>query len=135
MKRDTIKKGQKFRRLVIIKEVEPYIAPSSKKKYRKFLVQCRCGNKKKVRLGDLKFGKTQSCGCFKDEQANNRISNHFLIYKNKKLTLSQWAKKTKISKATLKSRIDILNWSVKKTLTEPIRILPKYKLRKNHLIK
>lgn len=56
-----IRKGYKYGRLTIIKEVEPDIYRD--RKLRKFLCQCDCGNKVEVRLERLRSGSTQSCGC------------------------------------------------------------------------
>lgn len=58
-KAKTIKTGQKFGHLTIIKEL-----PSQNKK-RVFLVQCECGKEKPVRLGNLLNGDTTSCGCMR----------------------------------------------------------------------
>lgn len=38
-----------------------------------FICECSCGNKKEVRLSNLKLGSTISCGCFGKEQ--RRIAN------------------------------------------------------------
>jgi hypothetical protein len=38
-------------------------------------------------------------------QANNRRSNHFIIYGNQRLTMAQWAKKEKISYVALYHRV------------------------------
>jgi hypothetical protein len=54
------------------------------------------------------------------EQANNRRSNHRLEYAGENLTLSQWAVKTGIGKATLRHRIAV-GWSVKDALTTEVK--------------
>lgn len=53
----TIKKGDVYNHLTIIKEVEP-----DKNNLRRFLCQCSCGNTKEVHLSHLRHGKTRSCG-------------------------------------------------------------------------
>lgn len=56
-----------------------------------------------------------------EEQRNNTRSNTFLTHKGQTLTISQWARKIGICKETIISRLYIYNWSVDKTLTEPIK--------------
>lgn len=60
-KRKDIKIGQKFGKLTIIREVNPYIDGKGKKK-RRFLVCCECGVQKEVNLGALLNGTTKTCG-------------------------------------------------------------------------
>ena len=56
-----IKKGDKYGRLTIVKEVE------RKNEKRRFLCKCDCGNEIIVALGNLRSGNTTSCGCKKKE--------------------------------------------------------------------
>ena len=56
-----IKKGDKYGRLTIVKEVK------QKNKKRRFLCKCDCGNEIIVTLGNLRSGNTTSCGCKKKE--------------------------------------------------------------------
>lgn len=55
-KRKEIAIGQKFGKLVILKEL------SSKNKKRYFLVKCECGKEKEVALANLLNGTTKTCG-------------------------------------------------------------------------
>ncbi len=61
-KKILIKGGERFGKLTIIKEIEPYISPSGKTRKRRVLCQCDCGNKTKVIYDNLKYGRTKSCG-------------------------------------------------------------------------
>src|SRR6516162_6561004 len=42
----------------------------------KVLCRCRCGNEKYVYLGNLRSGKSKSCGCFRDERVRATNSTH-----------------------------------------------------------
>lgn len=55
--------GEKYGRLTVLSEVEPYTSPSGKSKARKFLCQCDCGNQKEIVMRDLRNGSSKSCGC------------------------------------------------------------------------
>lgn len=61
-----IKKGEKFNRLTIIKEVKSHILPCGIKE-RKVLCLCDCGNKTEIFYNNLKRGKSKSCGCLRKE--------------------------------------------------------------------
>jgi hypothetical protein len=52
------------------------------------------------------------------EQCNNRRTNHYLVFNNEKLTITQWARKLGLPRKTLDNRIK-LGWSVEKALTTP----------------
>ena len=67
MRKLDIKIGEKFNRLTVLKEVEPYICPCGKKQ-RQVLVECECGVIKEVVYFCLKNGNTKSCGCLKKER-------------------------------------------------------------------
>jgi hypothetical protein len=67
--------GQRFGRLVVKEELDPYVAPSSGKKTRKYLCECDCGNKRHVLQNALRSGASQSCGCYRTERIpSNRDS-------------------------------------------------------------
>lgn len=51
------------------------------------------------------------------EQQNNRRNTVFLTFNNKTQTMSQWSEELKIDRHILWTRINKLNWSVKKALT------------------
>lgn len=57
--------GQRFGRLVVLREVENHISPSGTK-YRQWECQCDCGNKVNVLQTSLRKGATKSCGCLQD---------------------------------------------------------------------
>lgn len=58
--------GERYGRLVVLREVEPYIDGKGHK-IRLMECQCDCGNKAIVRLPQLRSGGTQSCGCLHKE--------------------------------------------------------------------
>ena len=64
-----VNEGDKYGRMIIISEINPYVSPSGKS-IRKFLCSCECGNTKEVDLGSLRDGSTQSCGCLRKENQN-----------------------------------------------------------------
>lgn len=69
VKRLVINQGDRYGKLTVIKEVEPYLLKSGKKGDRRFLVKCDCGSDEKiVRMMPMTRGDTHSCGCI-------RISN------------------------------------------------------------
>lgn len=61
--RREIKNGERYGRLVVIREVEP--RQNKREKVRRFLCQCDCGNTKIVAINHLVSGETKSCGCYK----------------------------------------------------------------------
>lgn len=52
------------------------------------------------------------------EQANNKCTSHFVTYKGKTKTITQWSESTGLSYATLLGRIK-RGWNVEKMLTTP----------------
>jgi hypothetical protein len=73
-----IKTGDKFGRLTIVQEVDPYIKPSGQKQ-RKFKCKCECGgSEKEYHLNHLVSGHSRSCGCLKKETSTrNLLDNHY----------------------------------------------------------
>lgn len=55
------------------------------------------------------------------EQQNNRRGNHWIEYDGERRTLTQWAEFLGISVFTLSMRLNTYGWSIKKTLTTPVR--------------
>ena len=55
--------GQRFGRLVVLGEAEPYFKNWTT--YRRWLCQCDCGTQKIIRQHCLKNGDTKSCGCYR----------------------------------------------------------------------
>jgi hypothetical protein len=74
-----IKQGDRYGRLTIIKESEPYIS-STGRPYRKFNCLCECGNEKNITLNSLRMGQTISCGCYNKEVTIKRSTSHGLSY-------------------------------------------------------
>lgn len=54
------------------------------------------------------------------EQMNNVRYNRIIEFRGKRLTMQQWADKTGISVATLRSRIVTNNWPIEEALTQPV---------------
>ncbi len=54
------------------------------------------------------------------EQSNNRRDNHFLIFKGKRQSISQWAREIGMEVDTLKARIGKLKWPTERALTTPL---------------
>jgi hypothetical protein len=64
MKKDLT--GQRFGKLVVIEETEPYYPPNyhiTQKRIRRWLCICDCGKETKVIQPSLLNGNTKSCGC------------------------------------------------------------------------
>lgn len=53
------------------------------------------------------------------EQANNKSSNRFLTLNGETHTVCEWSRIIGIDNRALRTRIDVLGWSVEKALTEP----------------
>lgn len=56
-------------------------------------------------------------GLQKKEQANNRITNRFVIWNGLKKTLAQWSDYMDIKYSTLRQRFYCYKWSIEKCLT------------------
>ena len=54
-------------------------------------------------------------------QANNKTNNNFITYKDKTLTLTQWADELRIYKETLRERIYSRGWTIEQALTTPVK--------------
>lgn len=68
-KRVEVKYGDRYGRLMIIEEVEPYIFPSGEKK-RRVKCKCDCGSTTIVRIDSLRKGDTLSCGCLQKQKVS-----------------------------------------------------------------
>lgn len=66
---------QVYGRLTVIEEADSHITPGGSKKTR-WLCKCECGNTKEINQGDLRNGKTQSCGCLQKELSVKRKTTH-----------------------------------------------------------
>lgn len=68
-------KGQRFGRLVVIRQDKPIIYPN-KRKITKWLCKCDCGNQIVTRADSLRNGRTKSCGCLHHETLLKNIKKH-----------------------------------------------------------
>lgn len=55
------------------------------------------------------------------QQARNKSNNINLTYQGKTQCLTDWARELNISRLALRSRIQVLGWSVERALTTPVR--------------
>jgi hypothetical protein len=63
--------GKRFNRLIVVGLGNP-----TKSGQKTWLCICDCGNAKEVRHGDLRNGKSLSCGCIQKEELKNRSRIH-----------------------------------------------------------
>ena len=66
--------GQRFGRLVVVGEAEPYRAPGGHS-LRSVRAYCDCGNEVTVTLNSLKSGLSASCGCYRTELAVSAVKH------------------------------------------------------------
>lgn len=66
-----IKKGDRFGRLTIIRELKR----RSKDGHKIYICKCDCGNIVEVRSKELLNGDTISCNCYRKEQVRKRYKN------------------------------------------------------------
>jgi hypothetical protein len=71
----TVTPGQRFARLVVLDEGEPYVWRGRVAR-RRWLCVCDCGVQTTVRDDRLKAGTTQSCNCLRDEAGRSRLLRH-----------------------------------------------------------
>lgn len=99
--------GERFGRMVVIGE-----APRDKSNRSRVVCRCDCGVTKTVYLGNLRQGRTQSCGCFHQEMRGLvRLKHgHACIAKNQKTTrtYNSWA--SLIQRCTNPNRPDSHNY-------------------------
>ena len=82
-KRNEVTEGQKYGKLTIIKEVSPI---GSK---RRILCKCDCGNIKEYSMDRVIHGRTQSCGCLRNEMFLTRRNNNGTSIYPKEATASK----------------------------------------------
>lgn len=80
MKKDTVGVGDIFGNWTVIAE-----RPLSRGMARKFLCECKCGNRKEVYYSHLKYGSSKSCGCL-----HPRKSTHYKWTGYKEITGTHW---------------------------------------------
>lgn len=86
--------GQKFGRLTVISLSE------RKYSHRHWLCKCGCGNKRSVREGYLKTGRTKSCGCYNREVSSEKNTKHGQSHQDKKFTTEYQAWANMIKRCT-----------------------------------
>ena len=84
MKRIAVKEGERYGRLIILKESIKKIRGR-----RTFTCLCECGNKKDVIGDNLRMGTTKSCGCLQRELLSNRRETHKMTKTAEYNTLSR----------------------------------------------
>ena len=72
--RVNVKPGQRFGKLVVLREESPFVQPSGQRQ-RGFLCRCDCGNVKKIRLSHLRTGRVISCNCDAHGDVGKRLHN------------------------------------------------------------
>lgn len=80
-----IKSGQRFNKLIVIKEVDRFIQPSGQPQ-RGFLCKCDCGKTKVIRLSHLIHNRVRSCGCLTGEfhgDSHTQLHNTYRAMKNR----------------------------------------------------
>ena len=73
LSRITVKPGQRFSRLVVIRETRLPVPSRPGKSVRAAVCQCDCGNESTTTLSLLAGGHTRSCGCLNREMAAERL--------------------------------------------------------------
>jgi len=63
--------GQRFTRLLVLEKR----GKTQSGQYR-YLCRCDCGVEKVVATGELRYGKTKSCGCYSKDKARTRLYKH-----------------------------------------------------------
>lgn len=71
-----IRIGDKYNRLVVIGEGEPYVSKSGKSREKTYKCVCDCGAVKTVRGSYLKGGRVKSCGCLVREMSSQVHMKH-----------------------------------------------------------
>lgn len=69
--------GQRFGRLVILRQAEDYVLKSGRRKIQ-WLCQCDCGKTKIIKTDNLRSGCTKSCGCLHQETNSTANITHGL---------------------------------------------------------
>ena len=69
------RRGQRFGRLVVIDDAEPFVAASGRVAMA-WMCQCDCGSVFKLRSGSLTSGNTRSCGCLRKELVGTWSRTH-----------------------------------------------------------
>lgn len=78
-----IRPNQRFGKLTTINQLE--YTSKSRRKYKKWLCKCDCGNEVIVFEDNLKYNKTTSCGCYQKEIASSMQTSEFIEYRRRKI--------------------------------------------------
>jgi hypothetical protein len=70
-----ISRGDRYGRLEVLREGEPYVW-QGRISHRRWICRCACGRQTPVREDVLKSGHTRSCGCLHDDTARQRLYRH-----------------------------------------------------------
>lgn len=86
----TITQGDRYGKLIIIREVEPYISPNNNRLTRVFC-KCDCGNTKIIIFGSIRLGKTISyrIGSYKTWLSMRRRCRNKDGYSDRGITISK----------------------------------------------
>lgn len=68
-----------------------------------------------------------------DEQANNKTSNHWIVFQGQRKTMMQWAKELGVGYYTLRGRLRA-GWDVESALTKPSRPIRRKQRGRRYLI-
>lgn len=122
-------RGQRFGRLVVLRQAESYVQKNGNS-FARWYCLCDCGKETVTHALTLKSGACKSCGCLLSEYASksNLLGHRKDCYFNRTLelngevkTIREWAVITGFSKELLKHRKFRYGWSDEETLTLPIR--------------
>ena len=61
------------------------------------------------------------CWAVPEKQANNKRNNRVLEYRGRAMTLAMWAREVGMSADALERRLNLLKWSIEKSLETPVR--------------
>jgi hypothetical protein len=68
--------GQKFGRLLVIRRASSYVRPNGQTGHATWFCLCDCGKEVTVIGRYLRIGSTTSCGCYRVEVAQERLTTH-----------------------------------------------------------
>jgi len=69
MAKKSLPLGERFGRLLVLEETEPYVYPNGLRKERVCLCRCDCGSVKAINVNSLRRGLSTSCGCYRSERS------------------------------------------------------------------
>lgn len=75
--------GQKYGKLLVVKFLYSKIRTKDKRAHRHYLCHCDCGREKVITTGDLRQGRTTSCGCARKRFQDSPIRQVYQTYKSR----------------------------------------------------